>query len=102
MGERVQNSPNLSTLSSKINMKSKENLFMILKQQSAYEESSQLEFGRVNSDSLLNASHKGSSVITCRNFESSDDQTEHQSIQHNSICQFIDDWPRSQSDQTDG
>ncbi|XP_065848127.1 growth-regulating factor 1-like [Euphorbia lathyris] len=102
MGERVQDSPGLSTLSSKINLKSKENPFMILKQQSPYQESSQLEFGRVNSDSLLNPSHNGSSVITCRNFESSEDITEQQNIQQRSIRQFMDDWPRSQSDQTDG
>ncbi|WCJ35578.1 Growth-regulating factor 6 [Euphorbia peplus] len=99
MGEKVEDSPGVCTLSSKINVKAKENPFMILKQHSTYQESSQLEFGRVNSDSLLNPS---SSVITCRNFESSNDLSDQQTIQQNSIRQFMDDWPRSQSDQTDG
>ncbi|XVF39765.1 hypothetical protein PTKIN_Ptkin01aG0058700 [Pterospermum kingtungense] len=83
-------------------LKSKENPFLIPKQQISYQENSRNEFGVVSSDSLLNpSSHKNSSLIKCRNFGSSQDLTsqETESQQH-SLRQFMDDWPRSQSDRS--
>ncbi|CAL8996177.1 unnamed protein product [Prunus brigantina] len=94
VGERMHQTPGPSTLS-------KENPFLIQKQQMGYEESSRTEFGLVPSDSLLNPSQKGSSLMSCRNYGSSSqnltDPAETNSQQH-SLRHFIDDWPKNQSD----
>lgn len=94
VGERMHQTPGPSMLS-------KENPFLIQKQQMGYEESSRTEFGLVPSDSLLNPSQKGSSLMSCRNYGSSSqnltDPAETNSQQH-SLRHFIDDWPKNQSD----
>ncbi|KDP41582.1 hypothetical protein JCGZ_15989 [Jatropha curcas] len=94
VGERLHDSPSLSMLSSNIDMKSKENTFFISKG------CSQIEFGLVNSDSLLNPSQNSSSLISCRNFGSSQDLTDQETVSQHSVRQFIDDWPKSQSDKS--
>eukprot|EP00257_Ricinus_communis_P017857 XP_015576401.1 growth-regulating factor 1-like [Ricinus communis] len=98
LGERLQDSPSLSMQSSKIYLKSKENPFFISKH--PYQESSQIEFGHVNFDSLLNPSQNSSSLISCRNFASSQDMSGQETISQHSFRQFMDDWPKSQSDQS--
>ncbi|KAF2324226.1 hypothetical protein GH714_010786 [Hevea brasiliensis] len=94
LGERLQDSPRLSMLSSNVDLKSKENPFFISK------ESSQIEFGLVNSDSLLNPSQNSSSLISCRNLGSSQDITDRETAGQHSVRQFMDDWPKSQSDRS--
>ena len=96
VGERMQDTPGLSILSSSIDHKPKENSFMIQKQQIPYEESTRTEFGLVTSDALLNPSNKSSSLMNCSSKELSDRRTEsQQSLRH-----FIDDWPKIQSDRS--
>ncbi|XWS14825.1 hypothetical protein CRYUN_Cryun35bG0041900 [Craigia yunnanensis] len=101
MGERIHDaSPRLSVISPNGDLKSKENTFLIPKQQISYEENSRNEFGVVSSYSLLNPSHKGSSLIKCRNFGSSQDLTSQETESQHSLRQFMDDWPKSQSDRS--
>lgn len=96
MGERTQDTPSLSKVSPSIDHKPRENSFVIQKQQISYEESSRTMFGLVPSDSLLNPSHKSSSVINCASQELRDRGTEsQQSLRH-----FINDWPKTQSDRS--
>ncbi|XP_023872645.1 growth-regulating factor 1 [Quercus suber] len=96
VGERMQDTPGLSILSSSIDHKPKEDSFMIQKQQIPYEESTRTEFGLVTSDALLNPSNKSSSLMNCSSQELSDRRTEsQQSLRH-----FIDDWPKIQSDRS--
>ncbi|KAF3957137.1 hypothetical protein ACB098_12G070800 [Castanea mollissima] len=96
VGERMQDTPGLSILSSSIDHKPKENPFMIQKQLIPYEESTRTEFGLVTSDALLNPSNKSSSLMNCSSQELSDRRTEsQQSLRH-----FIDDWPKIQSDRS--
>ncbi|OMO50924.1 Growth-regulating factor 8 [Corchorus capsularis] len=92
------NKDNVDVISPTGDLKSKENPFLIPKQQQiSYEQNSRNEFGVVSSDSLLNPSHKNSSLIKCRNFGSSqDEETESQ----RSFRQFMDDWPKTQSDRS--
>ncbi|GLT54556.1 hypothetical protein SLA2020_277480 [Shorea laevis] len=92
--ETMQDTPSLSMLCPSIDHKPKENSFMIQKQQNPYEESSRNMFGLVTSDSLLNPSHKSSSLMNCSSQELSDRGTESQ----RSLRHFIDDWPKTQSD----
>ena len=100
MGERIHDTaPGLSMISPTGDLKSKENPFLIQKQQ-IYEEHSRNEFGVVSSDSLLNPSHKSSSLIKCRNFGSSQDLTSQETESQHSLRQFMDDWPKSQSDRS--
>ncbi|XP_022766437.1 growth-regulating factor 1-like [Durio zibethinus] len=91
VGERIHDTaPGLSMISPNVDLKSKENPFLILKN----------EFGVVSSDSLLNPSHKSSSLIKCRNFGSSQDLTSQETESQQSLLQFMDDWPKSQSDRS--
>ncbi|KAJ1423492.1 WRC domain [Sesbania bispinosa] len=88
----------LPMLPATLELKHKENHpFMIHKQQIQYEEeSSRNEFGLVTCDSLLNPSQKSSStLLSSRSFGSSTNR-ETDSEQH-SLRQFIDDWPKTQS-----
>ncbi|XP_055960826.1 uncharacterized protein LOC126673818 [Mercurialis annua] len=94
VGERLQDSHGLSMLSSNIDLKSKETPLSISK------DSSHIAFGLVNSDSLLNPSHNGSTIINCRNFGSSHDLTDQETVSQRSVRQFMDDWPKSQSDRS--
>lgn len=92
--DEMQETPGLSMLDSK----SKENSFLIPKQPIPYEEISHDLFGVVSSQSLLNPSHRSSSLMSCRNYgsaqEISDQETE---TQHHPLRQFMDDWPKTQS-----
>lgn len=99
--ERMQDSSALPMLPPTLDLKPKENPFMIRKEQIAYEESSRNEFGLVTSDSLLNPSQKNSSLLSSRSFGSSQNPTDretHDSQQ--SLRHFIDDWPKNQSDRS--
>ncbi|KAJ6871992.1 GRF1/2d [Populus alba x Populus x berolinensis] len=100
VGERTQDAAALSMLRSTMDLKSKETPFFISKQQNSYGESLRNEFGLVTSDSLLNHSQKSSSLMSCRNFGSSQDLTNQESVSQHSLRQFMDDWPKSQSDRS--
>ncbi|XVE95064.1 hypothetical protein REPUB_Repub02eG0064300 [Reevesia pubescens] len=101
VGERIHDTaPGPSMRYPNGDLKSKENPFLIPKQQISYEGSSRNDFGVVSSDSLLNPSHKSSSLIKCRNFGSSHDLTSQETESQHSLRQFIDDWPKSQSDRS--
>ncbi|KAE8715625.1 bZIP transcription factor family protein [Hibiscus syriacus] len=99
VGERIDDSaPGLTMASLTGDIKSKENPFLIPKQQISYEQNSRTEFGFVSSDSLLNPSHKSSSLIKCRNFGSSQDLTSQETETQHSLRHFMDEWPKTQSD----
>ncbi|XVE70228.1 hypothetical protein DITRI_Ditri10aG0056100 [Diplodiscus trichospermus] len=101
VGERMlDTAPGRSMISTSSDLKSKESLFLIPKQQISCEENSRNEFGIVSSDSLLNPSGKTSSLIKCGNFGSSQDLTSQETESQHSIRQFMDDWPKSQSDRS--
>ncbi|XP_011017085.1 PREDICTED: growth-regulating factor 1-like isoform X2 [Populus euphratica] len=100
VGERMQDASGLSMLPSSIDLKSKETTFVISKQQNSYVESLQNEFALVTSDSLLNHSQKSSSVMSSRNFDSSQDLTDQESVSQHSLRQFMDDCPKSHSDRS--
>ncbi|KAK8977403.1 hypothetical protein V6N11_034448 [Hibiscus sabdariffa] len=88
-------------ISPNIDLKFKENPFLILEQQPIlYEENSRNDFGVVSSDSLLNPTHKDSSLINCRNLGSSQDLTRQATERRHSLHEFMDDWPKSQSDRS--
>ncbi|KAK8354540.1 hypothetical protein V6Z11_A05G226200 [Gossypium hirsutum] len=86
--------PGLTMTSLIGDLKSKENPFLIPKQQSSYEHHSRTEFGVVSSDSLLNPSHKSSALIKCRNFTSQETESQH------SLRQFMDECSKTQSDRS--
>ncbi|KAH7523762.1 hypothetical protein FEM48_Zijuj06G0046500 [Ziziphus jujuba var. spinosa] len=92
-GERMQSTPGLSLLS-------KENHFLSQKQQQNPFEESSREFGLITSDSFLNSSTKtSSSLISCRNFDSSSHElTDRVTDSQHSLRQFINEWPKNQSD----
>ncbi|KAE8676453.1 AP2-like ethylene-responsive transcription factor ANT-like [Hibiscus syriacus] len=98
VGERIHDGLTMASLTD--DLKSKENPFLILKQQISYEQNSRTEFGVVSSDSLLNPSHKSSTLIKCRNFGSSQDLTSHETETQYSLRQFMDEWPKTQSDRS--
>ncbi|CAK7347387.1 unnamed protein product [Dovyalis caffra] len=100
VGQRTQHASGLSMLPSNIDLKPKETPFFISKQQNSYGECLHTEFGLVASDSLLNHSQKSTSLMSCRNFGSSQDLTDQETVSQNSLRQFMDDWPKSQSDRT--
>ncbi|KAI3465232.1 hypothetical protein Pfo_021895 [Paulownia fortunei] len=78
-------------------MSFKDNQCSIPKQQNAYEESSRPEFGSVCSDSLLNPLNRGSSLVNCRNYGTSDNLNDHENKSPHALRQFMDDWPKNQS-----
>ncbi|MBA0595594.1 growth-regulating factor 1 [Gossypium raimondii] len=86
--------PGLTMTSVTGDLKSKENPFLIPKQQNSYEHHSRTEFGLVSSDSLLNPSHKSSALIKCRNFTSQETESQH------SLRQFMDECSKTQSDRS--
>lgn len=96
VGDRMLETPGLSVLSSSADMKYKENQFLVGKQQNPCGELSRAEFGFVSSDSLVNPSHKGSTLINCRDY-SSQEANAAQADSH-SLRHFMDDWPKNQSD----
>ncbi|KAK8596939.1 hypothetical protein V6N13_001549 [Hibiscus sabdariffa] len=96
-----ENAPGLSMISPNIDLKFKENPFLILEQKPIlYEENSRNDFGVVSSDSLLNPTHKNSSLINCRNLGSSQDLSRQATKPQHSLHEFMDDWPKSQSDRS--
>lgn len=100
MGERTQDTPGLSMLSTNNDLKSKETEFFPFKQQNSYMESSQTQFGIVTSDSLLNPSQKTSSLKSCRNSGSSQDLADQESVSQHSLRQFTHNWPKSRPDRS--
>ncbi|XP_059637167.1 growth-regulating factor 1-like [Cornus florida] len=99
MGERMQDASDLSMLSPAIGGL-KENQFSIAKQRNPYEDSSRPDFGLVCSDSLLNPVHKSSSLVDCRNYSSSQELNNRETGSQHSLHQFIDDWPKNQSERS--
>ncbi|XAR51395.1 hypothetical protein NMG60_11006011 [Bertholletia excelsa] len=93
---RMQEPQGISMLSPVTSLKSKDPPFAIPKPHIPIEESSQAEFGLVSSDSLLNPSQK-SSYLNSRNYNSMLDFTDHESHDQHPLRQFIDDWPKDQS-----
>ncbi|GFY85973.1 growth-regulating factor 2 [Actinidia rufa] len=67
--------------------------FSIPKQHNPYEESSRADFGRVCSDSLLNPLQN-----SFRNYGSSQDLNARENESQRSVHQFMDDWPKTQTD----
>ncbi|GAV67517.1 WRC domain-containing protein/QLQ domain-containing protein [Cephalotus follicularis] len=98
VGQKMEDTSGLSMLSPSMDLKSKENPFLISKKQFPFEESSQSKFGLVSSDSLLNPKHKSSSMMSCSNFGSSQDLSDQGTESQHPLRQFMDDWPKSQSD----
>ncbi|GLT62956.1 hypothetical protein SLA2020_355570 [Shorea laevis] len=89
--ERMQDTARLSMIS-------KENPLFIQRQQNPFEETTRNDFGVVSSDSLLNPSHKNSPLTNFRNFGSSQDLPDQETESQHSLRQFMDDWPKSQTD----
>ncbi|KAK4481562.1 hypothetical protein RD792_012464 [Penstemon davidsonii] len=78
-----QNATVLSTTSLKTGLKDKQNAY------DQQDSSSRPEFGLVCSDSLLNPLDRSLSLVNCRNY---DNKSQH------SLRQFMDDWPKNQSE----
>ncbi|KAI3460131.1 hypothetical protein Pfo_016794 [Paulownia fortunei] len=78
----------------------KDNQYSAPKQQNAYEESSRPEFGLVCSDSLLNPLNRSSSLVNCRNYGTSDNLNDHGNKSQHALRQFMDDWPKNQSERS--
>ncbi|KAK2660089.1 hypothetical protein Ddye_006622 [Dipteronia dyeriana] len=93
--ETKQNTTDLSMLPP-VEIKFKENSFGITKQQMAYEEPPRSQFGLVSSYSLMNPSQRNSSLMTLKNFGSSQDHTNQETESQNLLRQFMDDWPKNQ------
>ncbi|KAK6938542.1 Glutamine-Leucine-Glutamine, QLQ [Dillenia turbinata] len=100
VGERMQDAVGLSMLSSSMNLRSKDDLTSIPKQQNLYEQSSRPEFGLVSSDSLLNPLPKNSLLMSTKTFGSSSTLTDQESNTQHPLRHFIDDWPKSQCDRS--
>ncbi|GMI82719.1 growth-regulating factor 1 [Hibiscus trionum] len=102
VGDRIHDSGALGLTMTSLtgDLQSKENPFFIPKQHISYEQNSRTEFGVVSTDSLLNPSHKSSSLIKCRNFGSSQDLTSQETETQHSLRQFMDEWPKTQSDRS--
>ncbi|RDX81024.1 Growth-regulating factor 1, partial [Mucuna pruriens] len=90
----------LPVLPATLELKPKENPFVVHKQQIPYADSSRSEFGIVTSDSLLNPSQKSSTLLSSRSFGSSRTTSNQETDSHHSLRQFIDDWPKTQSSRT--
>ncbi|KAJ8773279.1 hypothetical protein K2173_028456 [Erythroxylum novogranatense] len=60
------------------------------------------EFGLVTSDSLLNPQQKSSSLISGRNYGSSQNGSDQENVSQSSLRQFMDDWPKNQYDRSAG
>ncbi|XP_060199292.1 growth-regulating factor 1-like [Lycium barbarum] len=78
----------------------KESQYSIQKEQNLYGVTS--SFGLVCADSLINPLNKISSIVNCRSYGNSDDisDQEKNKSQHHPLRQFMDDWPKNQSDQS--
>ncbi|XP_074364770.1 growth-regulating factor 6-like isoform X3 [Apium graveolens] len=91
--EKLQDGTGLSMLSSNIGLK--ENQFLTQKQMNLYQEPSRSEFGLVCSDSLLNPFQKSTSMIS---YDSSKDIMDSQNKSQHSLRQFMDEWPKNQTE----
>ncbi|CAN4092191.1 unnamed protein product [Withania somnifera] len=71
------------------------------KEQNLYGVTSRAEFGLVCADSLINPLNKNSSLVNCRGYGNPDIVSDQESkSQHHPLRQFMDDWPKNQSDQS--
>ncbi|KAJ4967352.1 hypothetical protein NE237_019201 [Protea cynaroides] len=104
LGDRMQDLQGM--LSPRVNLKDKDTLFSVPKQQNPFEDSSQAGFGLLSSDSVLNPSRRGDSgsfLSSSRSFGSfSPDLNDQdpQTQQHHPLRHFIDDWPENRSDRS--
>ncbi|KAH7567561.1 hypothetical protein JRO89_XS07G0093100 [Xanthoceras sorbifolium] len=98
--ETKQDTPDLSMLPPSVDLKFKENSFVMSKQQFPYAESSRSDFGLVSSYSLLNPTQRNSSLMTLRNFGSSHDLTNQETESQHSLRQFMDEWPKNQTNRS--
>ncbi|KAI4316586.1 hypothetical protein L6164_024555 [Bauhinia variegata] len=98
--ERIQDATTLPMLPPSLELKPKENPFMIQKHQIPFEESSRNEFGLVTGDSLLNPSQKSSSLLSSRSFGSTHKPADRETESQQSLRHFIDDWPKNHSDRS--
>ncbi|KAK6130793.1 hypothetical protein DH2020_035458 [Rehmannia glutinosa] len=57
-----------------------------------------LGIGLVCSDSLLNPLNRSSSLVNSRNYGHSDNLNDQENKSHHPLRQFMDDWPKNQSD----
>ncbi|XP_075511876.1 growth-regulating factor 6-like [Primulina tabacum] len=57
------------------------------------------EFGLVSSDSLLNPLDRSSSIVSCGNHSTSDDINDQENKSKTPLQQFINNWPKSHSEQ---
>ncbi|MCD9645099.1 hypothetical protein HAX54_033775 [Datura stramonium] len=96
-GERYSDTKGPSIVSPSV----KEPQYSIQKEQNLYGVTSRAEFGLVYADSLINPLNKNSSLVNCRGYGNSDDINDQESkSQHHPLLQFMDDWPKNQSDQS--
>lgn len=86
--ETKQDTPSLSVLHP-----------VISKQQIPYQESARSEFGLVSSYSLVNPT-RNSSMMPLRDFGSSQDLTNQETESQHSLRQFMDEWPKNQSNRS--
>lgn len=96
---RMQDPRGLSMMSSTISLKSNESTFTISKPENPLEEFSQSFFGLVSTDSLHNPSLRGSG-INSKNYCSFLDFNDQETQDQNPLRQFIDDWPKDQSNRS--
>ncbi|GKU98781.1 hypothetical protein SLEP1_g11731 [Rubroshorea leprosula] len=92
---RVQDPRGLSMMST-TNLKPVDSTFTITKQGITYSEPSQLDFGHVASDSLVNPSHRRS-YVNSKEYGSFPDFKDQETQDQNPLHQFIDDWPKHRS-----
>ena len=97
---RLQEPQGLSMISPTIDLKSRDTPFSISKLPIPFEESPQSEFGFVSSDSLLNPSERGS-YMNSRNYTPFLDFSDQETQDQHPFRQFIDDWPKDQSNRSD-
>lgn len=97
IGEKKQSATSVSVIPP-----TKENPFLMMKQQLQYEDASRMQFTLDNSDSLFSGPNKNSSLLDCRAYASSQDLggVPETDTTHNSVRQFIDDWPENSVDRS--
>jgi hypothetical protein len=96
---RMQDPRGLSMMSSTISLKSNESTFTISKPEIPLEELSQSLFGLVSTDSLHNPSLRAAG-INSKNYCSFLDFNDQETQDQNPLRQFIDDWPKDQSNRS--
>lgn len=96
---RMQDPRGLSMVSSTTSLKSNESTFTISKPEIPLEELSQSLFGLVSTDSLHNPSLRASG-INSKNYCSFLDFNDQETQDQNPLRQFIDDWPKDQSNRS--